>query len=110
MQFRHFFESGPRFLQGADGPTLCAKTSKTSLRLLAALEWDLSVICALRRMHVVRRALLRETALTTTAARLVTDHGFWERDLSASPLFTTHCPEKRLRKLCDGHQTTRAFS
>jgi hypothetical protein len=34
--------------------------------VIAALEWGLSVICALRRMHLVRRALLRETPLTAT--------------------------------------------
>jgi hypothetical protein len=33
---------------------------------------------ALRGMHLVRRALLRETPLTATATRLATDHGFWE--------------------------------
>jgi hypothetical protein len=65
-----------------------------SLRVIAALEWGLSVICALRRMHLVRRALLRETPLTATATRLATDHGFWERDLSASLLFITHCGGK----------------
>jgi hypothetical protein len=48
------------FFEGADCPTLCAKTSMVPLRVIAALEWGLSVICDLRRMHLVRRALLRE--------------------------------------------------
>jgi hypothetical protein len=47
------------FLQGDNCPTLCAKTSMTSLGVIAGLEWGLSVICALRRMHLVRRALLQ---------------------------------------------------
>ena len=29
--------------------------------MIAALEWGLSVICVLRRVHLVRRAPLRET-------------------------------------------------
>ena len=47
------------FLQGDDCPTVYAKTSMASHRVIAALEWGLSVICALRRMHLVRRALLQ---------------------------------------------------
>ena len=33
---------------------------------------------ALRRMHLVRRALLRAISSTTTVTRIATDHGFWE--------------------------------
>jgi AraC-like DNA-binding protein len=33
---------------------------------------------SLRRMHLVRRALLRADSSTTTVTRLATDHGFWE--------------------------------
>jgi len=40
------------FLQGDDCPTLCANTSMASLRVIAALEWGLSVICALRRIRL----------------------------------------------------------
>ena len=33
---------------------------------------------ALRRMHLVRRALLHAIPSTTTVTRIATDHGFWE--------------------------------
>jgi AraC-like DNA-binding protein len=33
---------------------------------------------SLRRMHLVRRALLRADPSTATVTRLATDHGFWE--------------------------------
>ena len=33
---------------------------------------------ALRRMNLVRRALLRAVSSTTTVTRIATDHGFWE--------------------------------
>ena len=32
----------------------------------------------LRRMHLVRRALLHADSATATVARVATDHGFWE--------------------------------
>jgi AraC-like DNA-binding protein len=32
----------------------------------------------LRRMHLVRRALLRAESLETSVTRIATDHGFWE--------------------------------
>jgi AraC-like DNA-binding protein len=32
----------------------------------------------LRRMHLVRQALLRADASKATVTRIVTDHGFWE--------------------------------
>jgi hypothetical protein len=61
MQFRHFRTRTAIYLECDDCLTLCAKTSTASLGVIAALEWGLSIICALRRMHLVRRALLRET-------------------------------------------------
>ena len=33
---------------------------------------------SLRRMHLVRRALLRADPSAATVTRLATDHGFWE--------------------------------
>jgi len=33
---------------------------------------------SLRRMHLVRRALLCADPATATVTRLATDHGFWE--------------------------------
>ncbi len=33
---------------------------------------------SLRRMHLVRRALLRADPSMATVTRLATDHGFWE--------------------------------
>jgi AraC-like DNA-binding protein len=33
---------------------------------------------SLRRMHLVRRALLRAEPLRATVTRVATDHGFWE--------------------------------
>jgi hypothetical protein len=44
MQFRQFSNADGDFFQGTDCPTLCAKTSMTSLGGIAALEWGLSVI------------------------------------------------------------------
>jgi AraC-like DNA-binding protein len=32
----------------------------------------------LRRMHLVRRALLRAESSETSVTRIATDHGFWE--------------------------------
>jgi hypothetical protein len=93
------------FLQVDDCPALCANTSMASLRVIAALEWGLSVICALRRMHFVRRALLRETPLTAAATRLAADHGLWEPDLSAPLLFTTQYSEQHLWKPSDCYQS-----
>ena len=32
----------------------------------------------LRRMHLVKRALLRASPATATVTQIVSDHGFWE--------------------------------
>ncbi len=44
---------------------------------LGIWEWDPSAV-TLRRMHLVRRALLRTDPSKANVTRTVTDHGFWE--------------------------------
>ncbi|QOZ35901.1 hypothetical protein XH92_32925 [Bradyrhizobium sp. CCBAU 53421] len=61
---------------------LCAATRVSERTLRSACEEHLGMApmryLALRRMHMVRRALLRADASTATVTRIVTDYGFWE--------------------------------
>lgn len=53
----------------------------------------------LRRMNLVRRALLRADPSKVTVTRIVTDHGFWELGRFRSP--TARCsrsPSETLRR------------
>jgi AraC-like DNA-binding protein len=61
---------------------ICAAIGAAERTLRVACEEHLGMgpirYLALRRMHLVRRALLRAHSSTTTVTSIATDHGFWE--------------------------------
>jgi AraC-like DNA-binding protein len=61
---------------------ICAGIGVSERTLRAACEEHLGMgpirFLTLRRMHLVRRALLGAEASKTNVTRIVTDHGFWE--------------------------------
>jgi transcriptional regulator GlxA family with amidase domain len=61
---------------------ICAVIGVAERTLRIACEEHLGMgpirYLSLRRMHLVRRALLRADPSTATVTRLATDHGFWE--------------------------------
>jgi AraC-like DNA-binding protein len=63
-------------------PEICTAIAASERTLRTACEEHLGMgpirYLALRRMHLVRRALLRAVYSTTTVTRIATDHGFWE--------------------------------
>ena len=63
-------------------PEICAAIGAAERTLRAACEQHLGMgpirYLALRRMHLVRRALSRAAPSTTTVTRIATDYGFWE--------------------------------
>jgi transcriptional regulator GlxA family with amidase domain len=79
-RFEEFLEANP------DQPLylteICAAIGVAERTLRAACEEHLGMgpirYLSLRRMHLVRRALLRADPSTATVTRLATDHGFWE--------------------------------
>jgi AraC-like DNA-binding protein len=79
-RFREFLEANPgRPLYLTE---ICAGISVTERTLRGACEEHLGMgpirYLTLRRMHLVRRALLGANATKTNVTRVVTDHGFWE--------------------------------
>jgi AraC-like DNA-binding protein len=79
-KFEEFLEANPNtplYL-----PEICAAVGAAERTLRIACEEHLGMgpirYLALRRMHLVRRALLRSVSSTTTVTRIATDHGFWE--------------------------------
>ncbi len=79
-RFEEFLEANP------DQPLylteICAAIGVAERTLRFACEEHLGMgpirYLHLRRMHLVRRALLRADPSTATVTRLATDHGFWE--------------------------------
>src|SRR5277367_3718428 len=63
-------------------PEICAAIGAGERTLRVACQEHLGMgpirYLALRRMNLVRRALLRAASSTTTVTRIATDHGFWE--------------------------------
>ena len=63
-------------------PEICAATGAAERTLRNACQEHLGMgpirYLALRRMHLVRRALLQAVSSTTTVTKIATDHGFWE--------------------------------
>jgi AraC-like DNA-binding protein len=61
---------------------ICARIGVAERTLRASCEEHLGMgpirYLNLRRMHLVRRALLRAEESKSTVTRIVTDHGFWE--------------------------------
>lgn len=79
-KFENFLASHPdRPLYLMD---ICAGVGVAERTLRAACEEHLGMgpirYLTLRRMYLVRRALLGADASTTSVTRIVTDHGFWE--------------------------------
>jgi AraC-like DNA-binding protein len=79
-RFREFLEANPGtplYL-----PEICAAigAAERTLRIVCEEHLGMGPIryLALRRMHLVHRALLQAVASTTTVTRIATDHGFWE--------------------------------
>jgi AraC-like DNA-binding protein len=79
-RFEEFLEANPNtplYL-----PEICTAIAASERTLRLACEEHLGMgpirYLALRRMHLVRRALLRVIPSTTTVTRIATDHGFWE--------------------------------
>jgi AraC-like DNA-binding protein len=79
-RFEEFLEANP------DTPLylteICAAIGVAERTLRVACEEHLGMgpirYLSLRRMHLVRRALLRADPSAATVTRLATDHGFWE--------------------------------
>lgn len=79
-RFEEFLEANP------DRPLylteICASIGVAERTLRAACEQHLGMgpirFLTLRRMHLVRHALLRADPSKATVTRVVTDHGFWE--------------------------------
>jgi transcriptional regulator GlxA family with amidase domain len=79
-KFEEFLEAHP------DTPLylaeICAAIGVAERTLRVACEEHLGMgpirYLSLRRMHLVRRALLRENSSMATVTRVATDHGFWE--------------------------------
>jgi len=79
-RFEEFLEANP------DRPLylteICAAIGVAERTLRASCEEHLGMgpirYLTLRRMHLVRRALLRTDPSRATVTRIVTDHGFWE--------------------------------
>jgi transcriptional regulator GlxA family with amidase domain len=79
-RFEGFLEANP------DRPLylteICANIGVAERTLRACCEEHLGMgpirYLTLRRMHLVRRALLRADASAASVTRVVTDHGFWE--------------------------------
>ena len=63
-------------------PEICAALGVRERTLRASCEEHLGMgpirYLTLRRMHLVRRALLRSDPSKATVTQIVTDHGFWE--------------------------------
>ena len=105
-RFEEFLEANP------DRPLylteICAAIAVAERTLRIACEEHLGMgpirYLSLRRMHLVRRALLRADPLVATVTRLATDHGFWELgrfSVAYRGLFG-ESPSESLRRPADG--------
>jgi AraC-like DNA-binding protein len=79
-KFEEYLEANPN--KPLYLPEICAAVGAAERTLRMACEEHLGMgpirYLALRRMHLVRRALLRADSSTTTVTRIATEHGFWE--------------------------------
>jgi AraC-like DNA-binding protein len=101
-RFEEFLEANP------DRPLylteICAAIGVAERTLRASCEEHFGMgpirYLTLRRMHLVRRALLRSDPSTATVTQIVTDHGFWElgRFSVAYRLFFGETPSCTLRR------------
>lgn len=109
-RFEQFLEANqntPLYL-----PEICAAVGAAERTFRAACEQHLGMgpirYLALRRMHLVRRALLRAVSSTTTVRKLspITASGNW--DVSRSRI--EHFSARHLQKHCDDRRTTGSWS
>ena len=79
-RFEQFLEANPD--RPLYLPEICAAIGVAERTLRASCEEHLGMgpirYLTLRRMHLVRQALLRSDPSEATVTRIVTDHGFWE--------------------------------
>jgi AraC-like DNA-binding protein len=79
-KFKEYLEANPNIPLYL--PEICAAVGAGERTLRMACQEHLGMgpirYLALRRMNLVRRALLRAGSSTTTVTRIATDHGFWE--------------------------------
>ena len=79
-RFEEFLEANPNTPLYLTEICAAVRTAERTMR--AACEDHLGMgpirYLALRRMHLVRRALLRADSSIATVTRIATDHGFWE--------------------------------
>ena len=79
-RFEEYLEANPNMPLYV--PEICAAIGAAERTLRNGCEEHLGMgpirYLALRRMHLVRRALLRAVYSTTTVTSIATDHGFWE--------------------------------
>jgi AraC-like DNA-binding protein len=79
-RFEDFLEANPD--RPLYLPELCAAIGVAERTLRVSCEEHLGMgpvrYLTLRRMHLVRRALLHADASKSTVTQIVTDHGFWE--------------------------------
>jgi AraC-like DNA-binding protein len=104
-RFKEFLEANP------DQPLylteICGAIAVSERTLRVACEEHLGMgpirYLSLRRMHLVRRALLRADPSTATVTRLATDHGFWElgRFSVAYRVLFGETPSETLRRPSD---------
>ena len=107
-RFEAFLEANPnKPLYLAE---ICAAIGATERTLRNACEEYLGIgpirYLGLRRMHLVRRALLRAVYSTTTVTRVATDHGFWElgRFSVTYRIMFGETPSETLQRLADGRR------
>jgi AraC-like DNA-binding protein len=79
-RFEEYLEAHPK--KPLYLPEICAAVHASERTLRAACEEHLGMgpirFLALRRMHLVRRALLDADGTSNTVTRVAIDHGFWE--------------------------------
>jgi AraC-like DNA-binding protein len=104
-RFEAYLEAHPR--EPLYLTEICAAVgaSERTLRIACAKHLGIGPIryLALRRMHLVRRALLRGDS-STTVTRVATDHGFWElgRFAVAYRILFGETPSASLHRPSDG--------
>jgi AraC-like DNA-binding protein len=106
-RFEEFLEANPeRPLYLTE---ICAAIGIAERTLRCACEEHLGMgpirYLSLRRMHLVRRALLRADSSATTVTRIATDHGFWElgRFSVAYRTLFDESPSESLRRPSSDH-------
>jgi AraC-like DNA-binding protein len=106
-RFEEFLERHPdRPLYLAE---ICAAIDVAERTLRAVCEEHLGMgpirFLAMRRMHLVHRALQQADPSHTTVTRIATDHGFWElgRFSVAYRVLFDESPSESLRQPCNDH-------